>query len=86
MVLLHVAKIWAAEVVEVNGVMNPLFDGVALDNACQKHRTDVKRKEHTQGKGDCKQWQKVLYLGADVHSVVRALVVFPVDGVKILVG
>src|SRR5947209_16181162 len=85
MVLLHVAKIWAAEVVEVYGVMNPLFDGIALDNTCQKHRSGVERKEHADGESECKQWQKVVQLCADVHSIVRALVVLPVYRVKILV-
>lgn len=86
MVLLHIAKIWAAKVVEVHGMMNPLFDGVALYNPCQKHRGSVKRKEHAYGEAECKQWQKVAQLCADVHPIIRALVMFPVDRVKILVG
>jgi hypothetical protein len=86
MVLLHVPPIRTSEVVEVNGVVNPLFNHIALTDAGQQHGRCVSGKDEADGRGDREERKQVFQFGVDVLAVKRALVMFPVERVQVLIG
>src|SRR5207249_3928229 len=69
MVLSDVLEVSTAKVVEVDGLMHPLFNHVRLHHSGQQHRRGVSGKYETQRRGEREQRKQVRQLAIDMLAV-----------------
>lgn len=70
----------------MDGVVDPLFSHIALNDPGQQHRQRVGGEYQAEWRGDRKERKDVFQLGADVLAVVGTFVMLPMERIQVLIS
>src|SRR5207247_8811494 len=83
MVLSDVLEVRIAKVVEVHGLMHPLFNHIRLHHSSQQHWRRVSGTYETQRRSEREQRKQVRQLAIDMLAIKRPFVMLPMDRVHV---